>query len=235
MRFALATCLLAACGSVENTPPDAVADGAAVDAPVDAPAVDAPAVDACVTTPLFIGGMDPAAQGWTVSRSGSATISTAGPSITALQTQTTGSSGAYQLLSKADILPPGQPFAIELSMQVNAVNPHNFLDGAAVLMGRYTGGFGDGTDRAQMLYIDGDRVGWTDDTGSFLTNSLDGAFHTYRLVGDGAGNVTVYRDGVSVLTRVGYELNGTIAFGDQSNDANLESNLYVRSLTRLCL
>jgi len=222
-----------ACGSVKSTPDAAVDAALTIDGPVDARVVDAPP-DACVPTPLFIGGTDPTAQGWTVNRGGSATISTAGPSITSLLTNTVGGSGGYQLLSKAGLLTPGQPFDIELSMQVNSVNTHNFLDGAAVLMARYTSSFGDGTDRAQMLYVDPDRIGWTDDTGSFLTNSVDGSFHTYRLKVDSAGNATVYRDGISVLTRVGYVTNGTIAFGDQTNDANIESNLYIRSLTLRC-
>jgi len=234
MRHVLLSCALFACGSVKSAPDAAVDGSGTIDAPmIDALTIDAPP-DACVPTPVFLGGMDPVAQGWTVNKSGAATISTAGPSITSLVTTTTGTSGAYQLLSKAGLVTPGQPFDIELNMQVNAVNPHNSFDGAAVLMARYSGGFGDGTDRAQMLYVDGDRLGWTDDTASFLSNSLDGAFHTYRLKVDSGGNATVYRDGISVLTRVGYVTNGTLAFGDQTNDANIESSLYIRSLTLRC-
>lgn len=220
LRYVLLSALVGACGSGESNP--------------DASPSDGPPIDACVPTPVFIGGMDPTAQGWTVTRTGSATISTAGPSITSLVTTTVGTAGAHQLLSKPNLVTPGQPFDVELDIQINAVNPHNFLDSAAVLMARYTGPFGDGTDRAQMLYFDADRVGWADDTGNFLTNNLDGAFHTYRLQVDAAGNATVYRDGISILTRVGYMTNGTIAFGDQSNDPNVESSLYIRSVTLRC-
>ena len=118
-------------------------------------------------------------------------------------------------------------------MQVMRVDPHNFLDGAAVLMGSYTGGFG-GDERAEMLYIDADAVGWTDDTQSAPASSLDGAFHTYVLAVDAAGNAEVTRDGDPVLSRAGFTTNGAIAFGDQTNDSGVDSQLWIRSVRLLC-
>jgi hypothetical protein len=206
-----------------------------VDAGDDAGAADADVADAaCLPRAIFLGGTDPVEQGWAVTSSGSANLSTAGPSITTMETQTVGTSGAQLLLSLPDAVEPGEPFAVELVMQVMAVNAHNFLDGAAVLMGSYAGGFGDGDDRAEMLYVDASAVGWTDDTQSAAADAIDGAFHTYVLAVDAAGNARVTRDDVELLSRAGFTTNGTIAFGDQTNDPNIESNLWIRSVSLLC-
>jgi hypothetical protein len=249
LRVAVLLCL-AGCGGVsggDGGELDAAADDggddneddgmdASADAGQDAGEADADLADApCVTRAVFLGGTAPEDQGWTITTQGSANVSTAGPSITTLETQTTGgTSGAQLLLSLPDAVEPGEPFIVELVMRVLAVNAHNFLDGAAVLMGSYDGGFGNGDDRAQMLYVDADAIGWTDDTQSVPAAAIDGAFHTYVLAVDAAGNATVSRDGVELLSRVGFTTNGTIAFGDQTNDANIESNLYIRSVSLLC-
>lgn len=215
---------------------DAGMDASAADAGEDGGPADADLADApCMTRAVFLGGTAPEEQGWTVTEQGSANISTAGPSITALETQTTGgTTGAQLLISLPDAVEPGEPFIVELVMRVLAVNTHNFLDGAAVLMGSYNGGFGNGDDRAQMLYVDADAIGWTDDTETVPAAAIDGQFHTYVLAVDAAGNATVSRDGVELLSRVGFITNGTIAFGDQTNDPNIESNLYIRSVSLLC-
>jgi hypothetical protein len=209
--------------------PDAADDGGEADA--------APPDAACLPRAIFLGGTDPVEQGWTVNTGGSGTenLSTAGPSITEIATDTTvGPSGGMLLLSLADAVEPGEPFAIELVMRVLRVDPHNSFDGAAVLMGSYQGGFGAGPDRAQMLYIDPDAIGWTDDTQSAAAASIDGEFHTYVLAVDAAGNATVSRDGVSLLSRAGFVADGNIAFGDQTNDGNVDAQLWIRSLSLLC-
>ena len=215
---------------------DAGTDASAADAGEDGGPPDADLADApCLTRAVFLGGSAPEEQGWTVTASGSANIGTAGPSITTLETQTTGgTTGAQLLISLPDAVEPGEPFIVELVMRVLAVDAHNSFDGAAVLMGSYAGLFGKGEDRAQMLYVDADAIGWTDDTQTVPAAAIDGQFHTYVLAVDAAGNATVSRDGVELLSRVGFTTNGTIAFGDQTNDANVESNLYIRSVSLLC-
>lgn len=225
---------LAACGEVSTAIDAAPTDAFVPDGEfgTDAP-IDAPAIDACTTRTIFVGGMDPAMQGWTVHRSGTASISTFGPTITQLQTQTAGGSGAYQLLSMPDAITPGAPFRLEISLQVTTADPHNFLDAPVAIMGRYTGGFGDGTDRGQMIYIDRGQLGWADDTQAFTASSTD-TFHSYLLEVDAGGTATVSRDGVAVLTRQAFMTNGTIAFGDQTNDASVESTILVRSVSLLC-
>ncbi|HKE18069.1 MAG TPA: hypothetical protein VKB80_24500 [Kofleriaceae bacterium] len=250
LRLVLLLCL-AGCGGVqEGGGADAGADAGddgdgadagmdasgGVDAGDDAGAADADVADAaCLPRAIFLGGTAPEDQGWTVTSSGSANVSTAGPSITTLETQTIGgTTGSQLLISLADAVEPDQPFAVELVMQVMAVNTHNFLDGAAVLMGSYSGGFGNGDDRAEMLYVDAVEIGWTDDTQSAAADAIDGMFHTYVLAVDAAGNATVSRDDVELLGRAGFVTNGTIAFGDQTNDPNIESTLWIRSVTLLC-
>lgn len=211
-------------------------DASSADAGQDAGEPDADLADApCMTRNVFLGGIAPEEQGWAVTSQPTANIGTFGPSITTLETQTGGgTSGGMLLISLPDAVEPGEPFIVELDMRVLAVNPHNSFDGAAVLMGSYGGGAGVGDDRAQMLYVDADAIGWTDDTDSAPAAAIDGAFHTYVLAVDAAGNATVSRDGVELLSRVGFTTNGTIAFGDQTNDPNIESNLYIRSVSLLC-
>ena len=85
-----------------------------------------------------------------------------------------------------------------------------------------------------MIYIDSDKIGWADDTQSAAVNALDGNFHTYRLAVDAAGNATVSRDGTALLSRTGYTTNGNLAFGDQTNDANVDSTMQIQSVTLLC-
>jgi hypothetical protein len=228
VRRALVLASLVGCGSVKDDP---------VDAPTnpDAPGTPdgAPDAGACVDTPIFLGGMDPAAQGWVETRSGSAQVNTFGPTITQIVTQTVNGSGGQMLLSRPNSVTPGAPFIVELSMQVMSADPHNFLDGASVLMGSFTPPFGDGVERGELIYIDTGAMGWGDESGVFPAVATD-TFHNYRLSVDAGGNATVRRDGVQALTRAGFTTNGTIAFGDQTNDPNVEANLLIRSVTLIC-
>jgi hypothetical protein len=220
---------VAACGNVEQTPDASTLP----DSPPGTPDAGMPDAGGCVDTAIFLGGMDVAAQGWDVTQSGAASVNTFGPTITQITTQTVGSGGAQLLISKRNAVTPGAAFIVELSMQVMAADPHNFLDGASVLMGSFSGGFGDGVERGEMIYIDPGAIGWADDTGTAPGNATD-TFHNYRLSVDAGGNATVSRDGVALLNRAGFTTNGTIAFGDQTNDANVEANLLIRSVTLIC-
>lgn len=239
--------LVAACGD-DGAAPDAAApiDGPAdapdVDAPpvdaidaieVDAP-VDAPAIDACATRVLFAGGMPPAPQGWSVARTGAATLTEDSPTVTRLVTTTVGTTGAHQLLYLPNAVTPGLPFVMEVELQVVAVNAHNQYDAAVAILGALTPSFGMPAERGQMIYVDAAGVGWADDSGRTAAAAIDGAFHTYRLSVTAAGMATVLRDGVPVLTRAGFVTNGTIAVGDQTNDPNVESTILLRSVSLLC-
>ncbi len=196
-----------------------------------------PPPDLACNPVVFQGGVDPAAQGWTLTSIQPATLSSPGAGITQLQTSTNSGaqSGGQLLVSRATRDRRGTlAFTIELVVRVNAVAAHNQLDSAAALLGSYGGGPGTPTDRAEMIYIDGDKIGWGDDTQSAAVSALDGQFHTYRLAVDAAGHATVSRDGMPLLTRSGFTTNGTIAFGDQTNDANVDSTFQLESVSLLC-
>ena len=200
-------------------------------------AVDStPPPDLACNPVVFLGGVDPTAQGWTITSSPPATLSSPSSGITQILTSTPSgaqTSGAL-LVSRASGLSAGHAFTIEFVVRVNAVAAHNQLDSAAALMGSFGGGFGTPTDRNEMIYIDGDKIGWSDDTQSAAVSALDGQFHTYRLAVDAAGNATVSRDGTPLLTRSGFTTNGTIAFGDQTNDPNVDSTFQIESVSLLC-
>ncbi len=129
---------------------------------------------------------------------------------------------------------PGQAFKLQVVMQVVAVEPHDQFDSAAAIMGSLHGSVGTQTDRGEMIYLDSAAIGWSDDTEHYAVDVTDGAYHTYVLALDAAGNASVSIDGVTALTRTGYVSNGTIAVGDQTNDANVDSTLRIRSVTLLC-
>lgn len=114
-------------------------------------------------------------------------------------------------------------------MRVESVSPHNQNDSAAAILGSYSGSFGIPTDRAQMVYLDADRVGWADDTQSTLFHVADGATtggrgwcrHPRRRRHPRADAKRLRGD-------------GRIAIGDQMNDPSVESALQIRSVTLLC-
>jgi hypothetical protein len=159
-----------------------------------------------------------------------------GPDYVHLQTSTTPGtpSGGQLLLNYPGAFDAAKPFKLEVVMLVEQVNPHNSFDSAAAIMGSYGGGAGVGNDRDEMIYLDGDAIGWADDTQSFNVSVENNEFHTYVLAVDASGTATVTVDGVNALTRNGFLYNGAIAVGDQTNDPNVDSALRIRSVTLLC-
>lgn len=206
---------LGACGSTM----DAVGDAAV---PPDA------GVDACVATPLLVGGMDPVAQGWTVVMLAPATITT-GADFVELRTSTTGSTGGQLLLTR----PLAPPFSLEIVLQVVATAPHNPLDAAAALLAAFTPPFGTSTERGQMAYLDAAALGWADDSQRAPAALTDGAYHTYVVTVD-AATARVTLDGAPALDRRDFVPGDHIAIGDQTNEPKLDSTLRIRSVTQRC-
>jgi len=130
-------------------------------------------------------------------------------------------------------------FIATIRLQLVSGGGFNLLD-AGLMFGAFDGGFlphGSAKDRQTMLVIEPGRILWGDDTlGSFAVDTS--VFHEYavRYVG---GRLDVYVDaahadivsGVAtpVLSRTSapYAAPGTIIFGDQSNDPNIDSNYIV--------
>lgn len=210
--------------------PDALASDAFAD---DAFAPDAFVPDAFVCTqPLLVGGADPSAQGWMTQMEGSATL-TLRTGETELVTTTSAGAGGQLLLYAPDVLVPGAAFHLEVELEVVATDRHNPNDAAVAVLGSFTPPFGVPAQREQMIYLDADRIGWADDTGSFATAVTDGAFHTLGLAVDAAGNASVTWDGAAALSRTGFVTNGTIAVGDQTNDPDFDATTRVRAVRLL--
>ena len=233
LATAIGLAATAACGSVANQP-DAGGNG---DGP-NGPTVDSPpgSADACANRVLLDGSLPFTQQGWLLT-SGPPSFAGPGADPTAIQIQTDtdpNGQGGYALLSLAGAVPTTAPFRIEWELLVLEVDPHNTFDAGVVLMGSYGGGFGLPADREQMVFIDRDRVGWADDTQVQLANSVDMAFHRYTFTVDANRRATVERDDGSIsLVRTNFTTNGTIAIGDQTNDAGVDGNILVRRITLL--
>ena len=122
--------------------------------------------------------------------------------------------------------------SIEVTLKVLEVTEkHNSYDASVALLPRYDNSAfsGSGLDREQMIYFDEDSIGWGDDTQSFAIDTTND-FHTYRLTVDNTGLANLFVDNVFALQRSNFKTNGIIAFGDQTNDLNLESRFAVRNI-----
>lgn len=221
--------LLAACGEVESPAIDAPP---AADAPVADAAPDAP--PACEPRTLLQGGAQVEPQGWSVVQQGEASLSL-GPDFTRIVTNTANNAtvGGQLLLNYPGSL-PSPPFIVEVVLLVEQTDPHNQFDAGAAIMGSYTPPFGVGNDRSQMIYLDADSIGWADDSQRFQASVANNQFHTIELAVDASNAATVKFDGIAALQKQGYVTNNAMAIGDQTNDANVDSTLRIRSVRLLC-
>lgn len=187
------------------------------------------------SVPLLAGGDDITAQGWTTVAQTPNTL-TYGADHVRLATSTNGgaSTSGQLLITRANALDGTKPFKLRVTMQVESVSTHNSLDSGAAILGSFTPPFGNGTDRSQMIYLDGAAIGWADDTQSAAFPVTDGAYHVYELAVDAEKVATVSIDGVAKLTRSNFTTNGTLAIGDQTNDANVDGAVRIKSVERLC-
>ncbi|NBD08278.1 hypothetical protein [Corallococcus silvisoli] len=202
---------------------------------VCAPETSTTAWTAAASIPLLVGGEDLAAQGWTtVSQAPSALTYGADYVSLATSTNVGGRTSGQLLIVRANAVDPTKPFTLRVTMQVESVNAHNSLDSGAAIMGSFTPSVGNSTDRAQMIYLDSAKLGWADDTQSAAFAVTDGAYHVYELAVDAAKLATVSVDGVAKLTRNNFTTTGTIAIGDQTNDANVDGTTRIKSVERLC-
>lgn len=187
------------------------------------------------SVPLLVGGDDITAQGWTTVTQAPNTL-TYGADYVRLETSTNGgaSTSGQLLITRASSFDGTRPFKIRVTMQVESVSTHNSFDSGAAIMGSLTPPFGTGPDRSQMIYLDSAAIGWADDTQSAAFAVTDGAYHVYELAVDAAKVATVSIDGVARLTRNDFTTNGTIAIGDQTNDANVDGAVRIMSVERIC-
>lgn len=199
------------------------------------PSASATSWTARASIPLLNGGADITAQGWTTVSQTPNTL-TYGEDYVRLETSTNrGASTSGQLLiTRANAFDVTKPFKVQVTMQVESVNPHNALDSGAAILGSFTTPFGNSTDRSQMIYLDSAAIGWSDDTQSAAFAVTDGAYHVYELAVDAAKVATVSIDGVAKLTRNNFTTNGGLAIGDQTNDPNVDGAVRVKSVELMC-
>jgi hypothetical protein len=214
-------------------------DRPGTDAGVDGPEADAPPVDAipgCVPTPLLAGARNLEEQGWIVGSQAPATL-TYGADHVRLETSTPTQSNTsgMLLLRHPNAIEAGKPYKLRIEMMVVSVGRHNQADAGAGILGAFTPTFGMPPERLQMIYLDSNEVGWADNSQSFAFNVQDGAYHTYELSVDEGSVARFSVDGTQALMRSNYLNNGLFAIGDQTNDANLDSVLQIRAITKLCL
>jgi hypothetical protein len=225
--------LLAACEPVKDIPRDGPHlddSGDHPDAAVDA-AIDSPV---CMPQVLLNGAMPVGPQGWaTVMQAPS--MLTYGPDYVRLETTQGQTTSGQLMLNYPGALTANQPFKLQVVLLVERTSPHNLFDAAVAIMASYTPPFGAGNERGQILYLDGGAVGWAaDDTQAAQVAIANNVYHTVELAVDAAGMATVSIDGAMLLTRAGVTTNGAIAIGDQTNDANVDSAIRIRSITKLC-
>lgn len=184
--------------------------------------------------PLLVGGVDVTKQGWSMASQQPFTLTYVDDYVHVATTTPAGaSSGGQLLLYLPNAYDPAQPFAIRVEAFVESVSPHNQFDSAAAIMGSLTPSVGSEADRSQMIYLDGTTIGWADNSQSAPNATLN-QYHTYELSVDAAKVARVSVDGVAVLTRNNFVANGTIAVGDQTNDANVDGAMRIRSVSKVC-
>ncbi len=75
---------------------------------------------------------------------------------------------------------------------------------------------------------------WADNTQSAPLPVTNGLYRTYLFSVDATHTARVSVDGVPLLTRPGFVSLGTFAFGDQSNDPNVDGVMRNRSVDLRC-
>ena len=198
-------------------------------------------------TLLYDGNAEPVSQGWQSAQQSPFTV-TVGDGANGVDTGTTrfttttapaGSAGGQNLYTYSV---GTANFITSIRLKALSVNPHNQLDAALMFSATdaFAFPFGTGTNRSTMLYLDPAAVGWGDNTGGTAPfNNIDGAFHEYALryyngqlsvyidadyadIASGAATPLLSRSFVPATTT-----SAMIVFGDQSNDANVDSDFVV--------
>ncbi|MHC4697656.1 MAG: hypothetical protein ACYTFA_13040 [Planctomycetota bacterium] len=175
------------------------------------------------------GGILPLDQGWDVNTTivGPLDVTTDGTTLT-LNTIGMPSLSQPVMTFYQDIgIDLSSGFALEIRLQVLAVQePHNSFDAPIGFFGGFSPAFGS-PYRGQLVYFDEDEVGWGDLTDA-LTLDTTNAFHDYRLEVLPNGRAFLFVDGGMALDFEGFATNGTIAFGDTTNDFGLDGAFAVQ-------
>jgi hypothetical protein len=80
-----------------------------------------------------------------------------------------------------------------------------------------------------MVYFEEDRVGFGDESASYLVSTL--SVRQYRLHVTAGGDAEFYVDGQLALSRPGILLNGSVGFGDQTNDPGVSGRFDIFAMS----
>jgi hypothetical protein len=190
-------------------------------------AMDAP-VGACAPRRLLTGGQPVEGQGWTIERVGSGTV-TYGGGMTTLTT----TGNARQLIVLRDAFPPSQ-WALTIIAQVVQSGGCTANNAAAAFMAGFHDPVGDAADRARMLCVSEALVAWGD--GSSSAGVGLGTLGQLKLDRTASGIRAIVQSsgGQATLASGGFMSNGTIAIGDQTTDAGLDSTIRLVSVELTC-
>jgi hypothetical protein len=221
--------------TIGGNPVPANTINAANDCQICTPALSSVAWSPRASFDLLVGGTDPVAQGWVVSQNAPATLSL-GADYAELATSNGAQTSGTLLLSRANTFLPGMATTVRIVLQVVSVNPHNLYDSAAAILLGYTPPAPEGTiARGQMIYLDSNAIGFTDDTQTAASTVVDGAYHTFDVSLDAADTLRVSMDNVAKLTRANATRGtGVLGIGDQTNDQNVNATMRIRSVKKIC-
>ncbi|TDS78744.1 fibronectin type III domain protein [Comamonas sp. JUb58] len=186
---------------------------------------------------IYDGSSPPAPAVWSQWKAGSPTVTSAA-GLTRFSTKTvmgdrTSDANLYKYATGTN------SFIASIKLKALAINRHNQLDAGLMLSvgDDFSGSFGNATQRSAMLYIDPTAIGWADDTAS-AANDASG-FHEYAIrYTNGLLDVFVDTSFEAIIAGTAQPLlsraqpssgsdRGAIVFGDQTNDANVDSDYEV--------
>ncbi len=206
-------CVEGACTNTDNTDACDDEDGCTYADTCDTGACVGVAADEDVV--LFSGAALPSDEGWTLE--GSTPVQSSDGSLYSFDTTTIESDNAmWHQAVDPDVL---SAYDVEWRMSVSAGTWNPFDAGVAVMVG-YEPPFGVSGQRDAMVYFTPTEIGWADESDSF---ALDATVpHTYRLSVAADGSVDLTVDDALALERDSLAFDGTIAFGDHTNDADVD-------------
>lgn len=175
----------------------------------------------------------PTDQGWSVQTNVAVPdITTDGTTIT-VNTIGTPQGASARLLFYKNVGAIGGRFWVEFRIKLNELGAvHNTSDaGLAVFANFHSESMGgSASDRGRMIYLDPSQVGWGN--GDVVPADTMSDFHDYRLEydDDGSGDafLRLFINGILRLSDLASNVpTGTIAFGDMTQDANLNSTYQI--------
>ncbi|MFT4572473.1 MAG: hypothetical protein ACI8TQ_003180 [Planctomycetota bacterium] len=188
----------------------------------------------CTPGVLLSGTVLPDVEGWVIQTNlmGTPDITTDGTAVR-VNTQVDSASSPFALVALDTGLEQGTEFTLQWSMTVNAADTHNNFDAGVAVLPSYAGtSFGTSTERGQLIYFDTNEIGWGDLSQSYVLDTT--TLHSYLLSVNDDGDATVSVDGTVRLDRSDIEISGTVAFGDQTNDADLDGDFSISDIELIC-